>query len=167
MFSRNCSQRVSGERRGEMEAIHRVGSSSRYGLSAMVVHTAHAFHTPMPSIAPMVVHTAHAFHAPMPPTAPRPLYAPMSPTAPRPSWPGQIMLSVAPMLDLRCARRPGVPPHIARWPRRWSRNLRECQDVGAAAGKRASSPGLWGAFMAAPTEGFSPARRALHAPVMD
>ena len=85
--------------------------------------------------APMVVHTAHAFHAPIPPTVPRPLHAPMSTTAPRPSWPVQPRLSVAPMLDVRCARRPGVPPHIARWPRRWGRNLRECQDVGTAAGK--------------------------------
>ena len=39
------------------------------------------------------------------------------------------------MLDLRCARRPGVPPHMARWPRRWGRNLREGQDIGAATGK--------------------------------
>jgi hypothetical protein len=57
VFSRNCSQRVGGERRGEMEAIHRVGSPSRRGRSAKVIHTAHAFYTPMPSTAPMVVHT--------------------------------------------------------------------------------------------------------------
>jgi hypothetical protein len=50
---------------------------------------------------------------------------------------------------------PGVlgVPHIARWSRRWGRKLRECQDVGAATGKRKRS-----SFMAAPTEGFSPAR---------
>ena len=53
----------------------------------------------------MVVHTAQAFHTPMPPTAPRPLYAPLSPTAPRPSWPLQPRLSVAPMPDLHCSRR--------------------------------------------------------------
>jgi hypothetical protein len=51
-LSRNCAQRVSGETRGEREAIHRVGSSSRRGRSAMVVHNAHAFHAPMPSTAP-------------------------------------------------------------------------------------------------------------------
>jgi hypothetical protein len=142
-----------------MEAINQVGSSSWRGRSAKVVDTAHVFHAPMPSTAPMVVHTAHAFHAP--------LYAPMSPTASRPSWPVQPRLSVAPMLDLRCARRTGVPPHIATWPRRWGRNLQECQDVGAAAGKRALSRGLWAAFMVAPAESFSPARLALRAPAMD
>jgi hypothetical protein len=105
MFSRNCSQTqwVRGERRGEMEEIRRVGSSRWRGRSAMVVHTAHAFHAPMPSTAPMVVHTTHAFHALMPPTAPRPLYTPMSPTAPRPAWPEQSRLSVASMFDLPCA----------------------------------------------------------------
>ena len=46
-----------------MEAIHRVGTSSRHGRAAMVVIT------------------AHAFHAPMPPTAPRPLQ-PRLPVAP-------------------------------------------------------------------------------------
>jgi hypothetical protein len=34
-------------------------------------------------------------------------------------------------------------------------------------GKRARSPGLWAAFMAAPTEGFRLARLALRAPAMD
>jgi hypothetical protein len=62
-FSRNCSQRAIRERRGEIEAIHLVLSSSRRGRAAMVVHTAHAFHDPMP------------------PTAPRPLW-PRSPVAP-------------------------------------------------------------------------------------
>jgi hypothetical protein len=103
LFTRNCSQRVSRERRGEMEAIHQAGSSSRRGRSALVAQTADAVHTPMPSTAPMVVHTTHAFHALMPPTAPRPLYTPMSPTAPRPAWPEQSRLSVASMFDLPCA----------------------------------------------------------------
>jgi hypothetical protein len=42
-----------------------------------------------------------------------------------------------------------------------------CGRAKTSAPPQGSSPGLWAAFTAAPTEGFSPARRALHAPAMD
>ena len=113
----------------------------------------------------MVVHTAQAFHTPMPPTAPRPLYAPLSPTAPRPSWPLQPRLSVAPMPDLHCSRRVCWVCHTLHDGH--AAGVVNCGSAKTSAPPQGSSPGLWAAFTAAPTEGFSPARRALHAPAMD